>query len=442
MSRASGSAPPDELPTAEHRGDASGRRVRRRGLLRWSDASGVQERVVEGPLVVGSAAGAGLVLADRTVSRLHAALELRDDGLWVRDLGSRNGSYVDELRVECARLPHHGKLRLGSSVLTAHYEAEPQPVELWDGERFGPLLGGTPVMRELFARLGRIAATESSVLVHGETGTGKELVARALHEASPRAAGPFVVVDCAALSESLSEAELFGHARGAFTGAVGERPGAIEAADGGSVFFDEIGELPSSLQPKLLRVLEAREVRRVGESSHRKVDVRFLSATHRDLPAMVSAGAFREDLYFRLAVLVVTVPPLRERSADIPLLAAALAPGARFEQDELAALARRPWLGNVRELRNFLERAAALGHEEALAMAAPAPSVAARPEDGAGAPSLDGAYKEVREAWLEHLERAYFRRLLERHGRDVAAAARAAGVDRTYVYRLIRRHDL
>jgi transcriptional regulator with PAS, ATPase and Fis domain len=321
------------------------------------------------------------------------------------------------------------------------YDVERIHVEMW-GIEFGPLVGASAPMRRLFARLSKIAPTDSSVLVSGETGTGKELVARAIHEASPRRHGPFIVVDCAALPESLIEAELFGHARGAFTGAGEAREGAIEAADGGTVLLDEIGELPLQVQPKLLRALESRQVRRVGEAQHRNVNVRFLAATHRDLREMVNAGAFREDLFFRIAVLMVQVPPLRERPEDIPLLLRRLMPpGGNPIDDELTAeLAKRPWLGNVRELRNFVERAHALGAQEALAMTGMSPSAVA--STGGGSPPLEGPYKELRETWIDHFEREYFRELMRRHDRNVAAASREAGVDRTYVYRMIRRHQL
>ncbi len=441
-----------ELSTIEH---GSGyRALSRRAQVQWTDASGPHAVRVEGRTLVGSSPGAAIRLADRTVSRLHAELEPRDDGIWVRDLGSRNGTFVEEIRVEQARVPHGAKVRFGSTSLVLSHDEAPAAVELWSSERFGPLIGRSPSMRALFARLSRIAPTDASVLVHGETGTGKELVARAVHDASPRAGQPLVIVDCAALPENLLEAELFGHARGAFTGAVGARAGAIEAADGGTVFLDEIGELPLPVQPKLLRVLESREVRRLGETAYRKVDVRFVSATHRDLRRMVNADAFREDLYFRLAVLVVTIPPLRDRPEDIPLLAEHLLSGdtSCLGSGLLPELARRPWLGNVRELRNFVERARALGAAEALAMSGaeqPAPGRTAPPAAAAaptGEPALpvsfDRPYKEVREDWLEYLEREYFRRLLVKHGRNVSAAADEAGVDRTYVYRLIRRHEL
>jgi two-component system, NtrC family, response regulator GlrR len=419
--------------------------LRHRLAVRWTDARGAHSAVLDGRTVVGSAPSADLVVSDPAVSRLHAELDVRQDGVWLRDLGSKNGSFVEGVLVALARLPDRANVRLGSTVLSAEREATASPIELWPHDSYGPLLGGSAPMRELFARLARISPTDSTVLIQGETGTGKELVARAIHETSPRKERPFVIVDCAALPEGLLEAELFGHAKGAFTGAVAAREGAIESAEGGTVFLDEVGELPLSAQPKLLRVMESRTVRRVGETTHRKIDVRFLSGTNRDLRTMVNEGAFREDLYFRFAVLPVTVPPLRQRPADIPLLLQRFAPkGGPLDlpAELMPELVARPWLGNVRELRNFVERAAAFGAREALAMSAT--QAAPRTGDAWSALSaaLDRPLREARETWIDTLEREYVARLLSQHARDVAAGAAAAGVDPSYIYRLIRKHGL
>jgi two-component system, NtrC family, response regulator GlrR len=435
----------------------------------WTDAAGAHEQLIDGRVLVGSSPSSGLVVQDPTVSRLHAELEAKRDGLWVRDLGSRNGTFVDGLRVTGACVPDKGRIRLAQVELSVDYnDGQIRSVELWQDSHFGKLVGKSLRMRELFATLSRVAPMDASILILGETGTGKELVARALHDASPRASKPFVVVDCAALPENLLDAELFGHAKGAFTGAVGQRTGALEAADGGTVFLDEIGELPISMQPKLLRALESRTVRRVGETSYRTVDVRFISATHRDLAAMVNAGEFREDLYFRLSVLPIQVPPLRERTEDIELLVKHfMQSSGNVNAQLIRELTSRPWRGNVRELRNFVDRVRALGATEALALStsgmrqptesqshipisqsqvpvaaplvSPPPPPPTSPTD---ARMFEQAYKDFREAWIDTGEKEYVRRLLLRHDRNVAAAAREAEVDRTYIYRLIRKHEL
>jgi len=428
--------------------------------LRWRDSAGSHSYVVGSRVVLGSAENADVVVQATEVSRLHASLEVRHDGVWARDLESRNGTYVDGIRVIEARVPDGASLSLGSARMTVHYDQVVSDVAIWPTDSFGPLHGRSPMMRELFARLHRVADGDATVLILGETGTGKELAARAIHQASPRRHKPFIVVDCGALSETLLEAELFGHSKGAFTGAASARVGAIEAAEGGTVFLDEIGEMPLSMQPRLLRAIEGLSIRRVGENEHRKVNVRFLAATHRNLPAMVNAGLFREDLFFRLAVLLVRMPSLRERREDIPLLAEhlmSLNARGRLSPELLRELATRPWPGNIRELRNFLQRAAALGAREAFALtdskpagieprttAAPRPSVAppaAASVDGSFPPvSPDEPFKVIRDRWIEHLEGEYIRAMVERFQRDTEAIARAAGLDRSYVYRLLRKH--
>jgi len=390
---------------------------------------------------VGSAAKADLVIDDGTVSRLHAELDPRHDGVWVRDLGSLNGTFVGDLLVVAARLPATGRVRVGSTVLTALPEAEETPVDLWPEDSLCDLVGASAAMRELYATIVRVAATEAAVLVHGETGSGKELVARAIHECSHRAGKPFVVVDCAALAESLLEGELFGHARGAFTGAVAARAGSFEAAEGGTVFLDEIGELPLATQPKLLRVLESRSVRRVGETSQRPIQARFLAATHRDLRRMVNDGQFREDLYFRVAVLPVRVPPLRERPDDLPLLierfAPTMPPPARAEL--CAHLRGRRLSGNVRELRNIVERARLLGRPHADDLGALSEEAGGFPRPGAeGELPFEARFQDFQCA----AEREYLRRTLARHGGQVADAAEAAGINRTYFYRLLKKYAL
>jgi transcriptional regulator with GAF, ATPase, and Fis domain len=438
---------PTLLGTSSHRYEEV--LLRQHPHLYWTDGAGSHTAVIESRTVIGSASGVDLLVREPTVSRLHAELDPRASGLWLRDLGSRNGSFIDGVRVESACVPDRGRILLGGLEMTVHYGPQPSPVALWGEARFGPLLGASTPMRELFARLSRMASSDATVLIHGETGTGKELVARALHEASPRAQGPFVIVDCGALPENLLDAELFGHSRGAFTGAVGARSGAFEAAHGGTLFLDEIGELPLPLQPKLLRVLEARTVRRLGENEPRPVDVRFVSATHRDLRTMVNARAFREDLYFRLAVLPVTLPPLRERISDITLLAESFLPpgaGGLLTPALITELESRPWLGNVRELRNFVDRLTTLGEGEALAIT-PQGGVGADPEPPPARHLLPSEWltlplREARERCLSQMEQGYIEALLDRHDHNVSAAAQAAGVDRTHLHRLVRKYRI
>jgi DNA-binding NtrC family response regulator len=290
-------------------------------------------------------------------------------------------------------------------------------------------------MRAQFARMARAAPADSTILISGETGTGKDTAAEAIHAASPRAAKRFVVVDCASLPAGLAESELFGHRAGAFTGANEDRAGAFEAAGGGTVFLDEIGELPPTMQPKLLRVLERREVQRLGETRPRPVDVRIIAATHRDLRRDVNTSRFRADLYFRVAVMTISLPPLRDRPEDVPLLVDTLlaellpdeAARARVRRRiDLAALARMDWPGNIRELRNHVERCLVMDHDEL----------------AAATPASDLPFAVAREAAMRSFERRYLTELLERHQGNVSAAARAAGMHRTHLYRLLQRAGL
>ncbi|MCA9574092.1 MAG: sigma 54-interacting transcriptional regulator [Myxococcales bacterium] len=439
---------PPHSSTLTQEAPALGQLLRNELVLRWTDDTGQHRQLLSEPAVIGSAEGAAVRVQAPTVSRVHAELVWRSEVPWVRDLGSHNGTRVGGVRVDAALLEPGARLTLGSTVLEVEHVAEPSRVLLWPDAHFGQLRGESPVMRELFARLSSVSRTESTVLITGETGTGKELAARAIHEESSRAGGPFITVDCTAVPEGLFEAELFGHAKGAFTGANAAREGAMEAASGGTLFLDEIGELPAAMQPKLLRALEQRTVRRVGESAHRPVDVRFVAATHQDLAGQVGQGLFREDLFFRLAVIVVEMPSLRARREDIPLLARHFAArdagpqpqGAEALSDELLLwMAAQPWRGNVRELRNFLERTRALGADVARAQTS---SLVRRALPELPLPDIDRTYKEVRDEWTDHLEREYLRGWLERTDGNVSAAAEAMGVNRTYAHRLLKKHGL
>ncbi len=418
-------------------------RSQQQATLAWEGGS----LIISDGLLIGTSEQAGCVLKDRLVSRLHAEVLLRDDGVWVRDLKSRNGTTLQGVRITEGRVPEAGAtLTVGGTSLRVSLSAV-KPTPLWPLASFGGMAGRSESMRALFNRLAALGPSQACALIQGETGTGKELIARAIHEGSPRAAHPFIIVDCGALPEALLESELFGHAKGAFTGADTARVGAIEAATKGTVFLDEVGELPLSVQPRLLRALESKTIRRVGENAHVPVDVRFLAATHRDLQSMVAEGTFREDLYFRLAVLPVRVAPLRQRAEDVePLLEHFLsAPGfQKLGPHVLERALRYGWPGNVRELRSFAERIEALGVDVALELLGtgrldPAPAVST----GALAP-VDPTvpFKVLRERWNDHLEREYLKGLIALKGRSSAELAEAAGLDRSYIHRLLRKHAL
>jgi DNA-binding NtrC family response regulator len=299
-------------------------------------------------------------------------------------------------------------------------------------------------MREAFTLLERLAPGESDVLIQGETGTGKEGCAEGIHAGSKRSKGPFIIVDLAGIAPSLIESELFGHVKGAFTGAHVDRAGAFERAEGGTVFLDEVGELPPEIQPRLLRVLERRQVKRVGANDYRTVDVRVVAATHVDLEGAVKAGKFREDLFHRLAVLRVTLPPLRERLEDIPLLVDTMLermgrPPSALSEQTRALLAQYPWPGNVRELRNVIERVVNMG-EEALPDMGPAP--VDKPRPASVTPEVELPFKEAKERLIEGFERDYLKSLIERCEGNISRAAREAGIARLYVRKLLKKHGL
>jgi transcriptional regulator with PAS, ATPase and Fis domain len=393
--------------------------------------------------VLGTHASADWVLEDDTISRFHCEIVVAEDGFRVRDLGSRNGTSVDGVSIIEARLRAGATLKLGSTELRFELRSDRAPVEVSDRHTFGRLVGRSLVIRRVFSQLARAATSDATVLLEGETGTGKELAAESIHLESGRKDGPFVVIDCAAIPADLLESELFGHERGAFTGAHSARVGAFEAASDGTVFLDEIGELPPDLQPKLLRALESREIKPVGKNKLVPIDVRVIAATNRSLRSEVNAKRFRSDLYYRLAVVDVELPALRERPEDLPILVEHLL--ATFsksygpmpeltEPSFLAELGRHAWPGNVRELRNFIERCLAL-REIALPRDAAA-------EPAQVLPDFELPLKQSRERWTRILEKRYVEEILRRNGGNVAAAARAAGVDRMYFYRLLWRYGL
>jgi transcriptional regulator with GAF, ATPase, and Fis domain len=397
---------------------------------------------------IGTAPSNDLRLTDPTVSRLHVEMRVVRGGIAVRDAESTNGTTVDGMRVGEVTVGAGATVRIGETTLRVELGDEPMYVDVSSATSFGDVIGASVEMRRVFAILERAAPTDATLLLQGETGTGKDLVARAVHAASGRADGPFVAVDCGAIAENLVESELFGHVRGAFSGATSDRRGAFEEAEGGTLFFDEIGELPLALQPKLLRALEAREVRRVGSNTVRRVNVRVVAATHRHLPAAVNAGTFREDLYYRLAVVTVEIPPLRARREDVPLIAQHFYARFRGKDEKLPApllanVLAREWRGNVRELRNFVERAVSVGGAMPMPAATPPSSPsAAQPASLESYVATHLPLREARDAWDAAFERAYVRGALERAGGNVTRAAELAGVNRRYFQRMMVRAGL
>jgi DNA-binding NtrC family response regulator len=376
-----------------------------------------------------------VVVVDETVSRHHLEVTALPDGYRIVDLDSSNGTFIGGVRVGEVQTGPTVVLQLGQTVLRLQASAAEAPVPASSATEFGPLVGRSLAMRELFAQLERVGESDCAVLVEGETGAGKERVAEAIHAASPQAAGPFVVVDCAALAPGLMESELFGHARGAFTGAVADRKGLIAMADGGTLFLDEIGELPLPLQVKLFGVLDRRRVVPLGGTQSHPVRVRVVAATHRDLLRRTNQGQFRSELYYRLAVVRVRVPPLRERLEDLPLLVDCCLRQLRAREGEhipeqlsavaMAHLYAQPWPGNVRELFNAVEQ-----------VALQLPASTPRREPLAWNP-----YYATRAQALEDFNRAYFTALVQR-GANVSQLARDAGLDRRYLIRILKRYGI
>jgi len=426
-----------------------------------------------------------LVVQDKAVSGTHFEVSARDDGYRLRDLSSRNGVFVGDLRIREVFLRPGTVFRIGHTSIQFQSLHDVVEIELSRTDRFDTLLGASPAMREIFAQLEKIAPTDLTCLITGETGTGKEMAARALHNASARRARPFVVLDCGSIPRELIESTLFGHEKGSFTGALAQHTGCFEQAGGGTIFLDEIGELDIALQPKLLRVLEQREIKRVGGDRMYKVDVRVLAATNRDLREEVNRGSFREDLYFRLSVVHVELPPIRERREDIPGLAnhflrdisARRGITMSWAHDAMAALINHGWPGNVRELRNVVERAAALSdgpeitradlmfgrelgpsviisHDLAQAGAQAAQRAAAQlagfelpPPTGPATfdPALLKAglgFKNAKQTVVDAFEIAYLSVLLARNDGNITRSAQEAGLTRYHLRELLKRHGL
>ena len=426
-----------------------------------------------------------LVLDDKAVSGTHFEIVVRDDGYRLRDLKSRNGTFIGDLQIREVYLKPGVIFRAGQSQVQFKPTQDIVEIELSKQDRFDKVIGASAIMREVFANLEKIAASDLTVLVTGETGTGKELVARGIHNASARKDKPFVVLDCGSIPKDLIESTLFGHEKGSFTGAVGQHRGCFEQANGGTIFLDEIGELDIMLQPKLLRVLEQREIKRVGGDKTIKVDVRVLAATNRDLRAEVNSNNFREDLYFRLSVVNAELPPLRDRKEDVALIAqhflrdVASRRGITmsFGQDAMAALQNHRWPGNVRELRNVVERAAALSDGPVITRqdlvfgreAGPSPIAnhdlikagtdaarrAAAEMSGTELPTQQGpatfdaellrpglGFKDAKQTVVDAFETAYLGVLLKRNEGNITRSAQEAGLTRYHLRELLKRHGL
>ncbi|MEM9491374.1 MAG: sigma 54-interacting transcriptional regulator [Myxococcota bacterium] len=434
-----------------------------------------------------------LVLQDQAVSATHFEVVVRDDGYWLRDLDSSNGTFVGELRIREIMLRPGTAFRIGHTQIQFLKLQDVVEIELSPEDKFDQIIGTSATMREIFAQLSRVAPSDLTCMVTGETGTGKEMIARAIHNKSKRAEAPFVVLDCSAIPRELIESTLFGHEKGSFTGAVGQHRGCFEQANRGTIFLDEIGELDISMQPKLLRVLEQREIKRVGGDRTIKIDVRVVAATNRDLRSEVNAGNFREDLYFRLSVVQFELPPLRQRREDIPLLAQHfLRELARrrglamsFAPEAMRALTAHTWPGNVRELRNVIERAGALsdgpvivrsdiafGNNRSASLLAAhdlmqtgaaaarraAEAMSSEPEsDGSSAlearadgpaifdPNLFRAgygFKQGKQTVVDAFESAYLKALLERNSGNISRSAQEAGLTRYHLRELLKRHQL
>lgn len=425
-------------------------------------------------ITIGATEESDIVLDDETVSRQHCRIIQDGENTVVVDLQSTNGTWVEGVRVREAFLEPDVLLGVGNCIVRFNPVDEQMPITPSNSERLGDIVGKSVKMREIFGILEKIAPTGATVIIEGETGTGKEVVARTIHKLSTRSEAPFVVLDCGAVPENLIESELFGHEKGSFTGAVMSRKGLFEMAEGGTIFLDELGELALDLQPKLLRVLEQREVRRVGSNQPIPVNVRVVAATNRALAEEVEAGRFREDLFYRLSVVRLNLPPLRERIEDVELLihhffqklafnrdAQGKLKLDRIAPDALDALGEYHWPGNVRELVNTVERACSFSQSNTITMAdlpgyisgadapydlqMPASTAQARHQfDDVPRPAdlNEMPFKSAKEEWIASFEKDYISTLLARHSGNISSASREADIDRKYFRKLMYKHEI
>ncbi len=412
-------------------------------------------------ITIGKKEDNGLAIEDRAVSRTHFEIVPEEDSFLLRDLESTNGTFINETRVKEAYLAPGDIIRIGNSRIEFIAFDEKVQVEPSEKTEFGRLIGRSRRMRQIFGLLSRISPTNATVIIEGETGVGKEVVARSIHDNSPRKDKPFVVFDCSAVAENLIESELFGHMKGSFTGAVSTRKGAFEEATGGTIFLDEIGELSMDLQPKLLRALEQRQIKKVGSNDTVSIDVRVLCATNRNLRKEVADSNFREDLYYRLSVVKIFIPPLRERPDDIEMLVERfLSEGdfnrnpdgslhvTRVEDDALKMLTRYQWPGNVRELVNVLSRVVPLVNGDSVKgqdlayvfqeLEREEDEVTEKlPEVDLGLP-----FKEAKQKIVESFERDYLAALLRRNNYNISKTAREAGIDRKHIRNLLKKYGI
>ncbi len=400
-----------------------------------------------------------LLLDEKTVSRNHVEIHQQENSYLLKDLESTNGTYINDIRVKEAYLSPGDIIRVGTVRVEFIAFDEKIQIEPSIKQEFGPLLGRSRRMRQIFSILEKISPTNATVLIEGETGTGKDVVARAIHQASPRKNKPFVVFDCSAVAPNLIESELFGHMKGSFTGAVATRKGAFEEANGGTIFLDEIGEMTLDLQPKLLRALEQREIKKVGANDSAPIDVRVVCATNKNLKKEVSENRFREDLYYRLSVVKINLPPMRERPDDIPFLIEKLLASSKFNQmpdgqlkvtrvedDALKMLGRYQWPGNVREMVNILERLVPMveGNTITGQQVSYIFEEMEREEEATERMSVDMGlpFKEAKQKVVESFEKDYLAALLRRNNYNISKTAREAGIDRKHIRNLLKKYGI
>lgn len=421
-----------------------------------------KEIIIENtPFSIGSSDSCDLQLKDTAVSRKHCIINSDNHTFSIEDTNSTNGSFLCGLRIMHAYLTPGSELRLGNTRLLFSPSLEFADIPLSQNDHFGNAIGASDPMRRIFYLAESYAPTDATIMLTGETGTGKEILAEEIHKHSKRSEKPFVVIDCTSISRDIVESELFGHIKGAFTGATSDRPGAFESADGGTVFLDEIGELPQELQPKLLRVLEKREIKRVGSNEVRKIDVRIICATNRNIKKEISEGNFREDLYYRLSVVNIELPPLREHKEDIPLLAETFMSRlhnakARDEIQDfdyaMKALMRYDWPGNIREFRNLIDRAYyhiqkpvdILQCQQGGTLLKQSNNGSNGDEENSVSNNVDTTkpFKDEKNRLIDDFERQYIKELLARNNGNVSKSAREADIERAYLQRLIKKYGL